>query len=217
MNIWPFSLSIGLSASLGEQSSLLRIATLWVAAGSHCRLEVLPGFEFLSCCQHPESEKTPAHHEKECGDDGCAAVELGFYKLAKPQQAPMKPLLAVGRLAGSFAGQLPGEQPGAPWSVLHPLRRSFPGSGNSPSARPCRRAHHRSFPEPSPRGLLCQRGVISRRVSVSICVGLNLSCLFMKRKIYRNWPLLLAVALRQCECAAGNEPGICIRLRHQRP
>jgi hypothetical protein len=71
------------------------IATLWVAAGSHCRLEILPGFEFLSCCQHSAVEKNPTHHEKDCQDDGCAAVELGFYKLAKPQQAPLKPLLLL--------------------------------------------------------------------------------------------------------------------------
>ena len=71
------------------------IATLWVVAGAHCRLEVLPGFEFLSCCQHSEAEKTPAHHEKDCGDDGCATVELGVYKQAKPQQAPVRPLLTL--------------------------------------------------------------------------------------------------------------------------
>ncbi|MCX6922123.1 MAG: hypothetical protein NT154_02720 [Verrucomicrobia bacterium] len=70
------------------------IATLWVAAGAHCRLEVLPGLEFLSCCQHTEAEKTPAHHEKDCGDDGCATIELGFYKVSKQQVSPVKPLLA---------------------------------------------------------------------------------------------------------------------------
>jgi hypothetical protein len=71
------------------------IATLWVAAGFHCRLEVLPGFEFLSCCQHSELEKSPTHHEKECNDDGCAAVELGFYKPEKLHDAPVIPLLVL--------------------------------------------------------------------------------------------------------------------------
>ena len=71
------------------------IATLWVAASFHCRLEVLTGFEFLSCCQHSESEQSPAHHEKECNDDGCAAVERGFYKQEKSQYAPVMPLLAL--------------------------------------------------------------------------------------------------------------------------
>jgi hypothetical protein len=71
------------------------IATLWVAASFHCRLEVLTGFAFLSCCQHSESEQSPAHHEKECDDDGCAAVERGFYKSETPQDAPVMPLLAL--------------------------------------------------------------------------------------------------------------------------
>ena len=65
-----------------------------MAASFHCRLEVLTGFEFLSCCQHSESEQSPAHHEKECNDDGCAAVERGFYKPETPQDAPVMPLLA---------------------------------------------------------------------------------------------------------------------------
>jgi len=71
------------------------MATLWVVASFHCRLEVVTGFEFLSCCQHSEGEKSPAHHEKECNDDGCAAVERGFYKQEKSQDAPLIPLLAL--------------------------------------------------------------------------------------------------------------------------
>jgi len=66
-----------------------------VAASFHCRLEVLTGFEFLSCCQHPESEQSPAHHEKECNDDGCTAVERGWYKPETPQDAPVIPLLGL--------------------------------------------------------------------------------------------------------------------------
>ena len=69
------------------------IATLWVAAGSHCRLEALSGFEFLSCCQHSEADRGPAHHEKECNGDGCAAIELGFYRLEQTQPAPVRPSL----------------------------------------------------------------------------------------------------------------------------
>ena len=70
------------------------MATLWVAVSFHCRLEVLTGFEFLSCCQHSKSEQSPAHHEKECTDDGCAAVERGCYKPEKLQDAPVIPLVA---------------------------------------------------------------------------------------------------------------------------
>ena len=74
---------------------VVAIATLWVAAGSHCRLEVLPGFEFLSCCQHQNAEQTPTHHEKDCDEDGCAAIELGFYKLEPTQPASLGPVLGL--------------------------------------------------------------------------------------------------------------------------
>jgi hypothetical protein len=66
-----------------------------VVAGFHCRLEVLPGFEFLSCYQQPGADKAPAHHEKDCGDDGCASVELDCYKTEQAQNAPLTPLLAL--------------------------------------------------------------------------------------------------------------------------
>jgi len=71
------------------------IATLWVVASFHCRLEVLSGFEFLSCCQHSAADKSPTHHERECTDDGCAAVESGLYKAEKLQDAPVIPLFAL--------------------------------------------------------------------------------------------------------------------------
>ena len=98
---------------------VLTIATLWVAAGEHCRLEMLSGLEFLSCCQHSEAEKTPAHHEKDCGDDGCAAVESGFYKQAKPQQSPPRPLLGL----VAWVVPLPEESPAH--SLGCPVRAAF--------------------------------------------------------------------------------------------
>jgi len=58
-------------------------------------LEALSGLEFLSCCQHAEADRSPAHHEKECDGDGCAAVELGFYKLEHTHPAPLRPFLAL--------------------------------------------------------------------------------------------------------------------------
>ena len=66
-----------------------------MAASLHCRLEVLPGFDFLSCCDHLDAPETPAHHDSDCGPDGCASVESGFYKISSPQTAPGKPLLAL--------------------------------------------------------------------------------------------------------------------------
>jgi len=83
------------------------MAILWVAASFHCRLEVLPGFEFLSCCLHPEGEKSPTHHEKECADDGCAAVELGLYRPETPQDASAMPFLTLVTLLSPLPEHVP--------------------------------------------------------------------------------------------------------------
>jgi hypothetical protein len=82
------------------QSVAVVLLALWLPATLHCRLENIPGLEFLSCCQHEDAEKTPAHHEQDCANDGCAAVESGFYKQEKPQDAPAKPVLALMTLPG---------------------------------------------------------------------------------------------------------------------
>ena len=71
------------------------MATLWVAAGAHCSLEALAGSHFLSCEQHAGAQTPPAHSEKECGDDGCWAIESGSYQAEKPIDAPARPLLAL--------------------------------------------------------------------------------------------------------------------------
>jgi hypothetical protein len=71
------------------------ITILWVVAGSHCLLETLPGFAFLSCGHHPEAAQTRAHHASDCGDDGCDAVELGFYTQPEHLTALVKPAPAL--------------------------------------------------------------------------------------------------------------------------
>jgi hypothetical protein len=71
------------------------IAAVWLAAGSDCLLELLPGLGFLSCCQHSQAEKCSAHDDGDCEADGCAAIESGFYQLEKPVVAPVAPSLAV--------------------------------------------------------------------------------------------------------------------------
>jgi hypothetical protein len=73
----------------------MAIAALWVAAGSHCLLEALPGMEFLSCCQHSEVEKSPAHHDNDCDGDGCATIESGLYKAEQGQPTLVRPLLPL--------------------------------------------------------------------------------------------------------------------------
>ena len=51
---------------------------IWGMATTHCDLEHLPVFEFLACCTHPD---TAPHQDQDCEQDGCAAVEDGFYKI----------------------------------------------------------------------------------------------------------------------------------------
>ena len=56
----------------------LMLAVLWLPVTMHCALEVLPGLDFLICCDH---EGAVPHEDDDCGADACATVESGFYKL----------------------------------------------------------------------------------------------------------------------------------------
>jgi hypothetical protein len=61
---------------------VLVLVTLWVPATVHCKLEELPGLQFLSCCDHGESAP---HQDDDCAVDACAVVEGGLYKVANPK------------------------------------------------------------------------------------------------------------------------------------
>ena len=101
------------------------------------------------------------------------------------------------------------------WLVPPPLRRSFPISGDSLSGRHCRPAHHPSFPELSLRGLLCNRGAISRRDVCPFCPLQPVLSVYEANDMSR----MAAASDRsdwQCVCAAGIEPGIAVRVGHQR-
>ena len=56
---------------------ILLLALLWAAAGNHCKLEQIPGWEFLACCIH---EDIAPHQDDDCATDGCATVENQLYK-----------------------------------------------------------------------------------------------------------------------------------------
>jgi len=77
------------------KSAAVLLLALWVPATLHCRLEQALSLELISCCQHEDAEKTPAHHETDCADDGCAAVESGFYKQEETEATPGRPLPAL--------------------------------------------------------------------------------------------------------------------------
>lgn len=102
--------------------AILVTATLafWLAGSNHCRLEQLPGMQFLACAPadcasdtnaHDESSDCTGHEnsgcpEDACAGDSCAEVEGAFYQSGKlrvkaeaPALASTNPLLAVLTLA----------------------------------------------------------------------------------------------------------------------
>ena len=54
---------------------------LWLPVTNHCRFEQIPGFSFLDCCNQEGGNS----QDQECQNDGCAAVEDGFYKTESNQ------------------------------------------------------------------------------------------------------------------------------------
>lgn len=71
---------------------VLALAGIWFPLTLHCALENLPGWEFLSCCSHPE-EAHP-HQDADCDHDGCSVVEMGGYRLEENPPAIDPPLLS---------------------------------------------------------------------------------------------------------------------------
>ena len=74
---------------------VMTVLALWVLATNHCRLELLPGLAFLTCCTHETAEPTADHHENDCESDACAAVEGGLYKTESQQVAPVNPVFVL--------------------------------------------------------------------------------------------------------------------------
>jgi hypothetical protein len=67
------------------------LLVMWGLATMHCALEQVAGFEFLACCQHPD---TVPHQDNDCSSDACAVVESGFYMIE--EQASPVPLPGLG-------------------------------------------------------------------------------------------------------------------------
>ncbi len=64
--------------TVSTKAVVLVLLALWGLATAHCALEQMPGLEFLACCQHASNAP---HQDNDCDQDGCAAVESGFYKI----------------------------------------------------------------------------------------------------------------------------------------
>lgn len=88
---------------------VIAVLALWVLAVNHCRLELVPGLAFLKCCQHESSEKTAGHHEEDCEDDACAAVEEGLYKAESNPITAVRPTFVV--LASFLTARLERDPP----------------------------------------------------------------------------------------------------------
>jgi hypothetical protein len=56
---------------------VLVLLALWPVVTNHCRLELLPGLDFLAC---DTPEPASSHQSSDCETDGCATVESSLYK-----------------------------------------------------------------------------------------------------------------------------------------
>jgi hypothetical protein len=93
---------------------IVLLALLWAAASNHCKLEEIPGLEFLSCCAHDD---TAPHQDDDCESDGCAAFENQLYKTETTQVSVALPIL----LFDSFLSPLLVEpSPPAPVNSVSP-------------------------------------------------------------------------------------------------
>ena len=105
---------------------VLALLALWLGATNHCRLEQIPGLEFLRCASDSEANA-------DCTDDGdgCDVVEKGFYKSEECTVVAVTPVfvasffllpaleqIAPPPLLSDFSMLAPPELPGT-WQFFH--------------------------------------------------------------------------------------------------
>ncbi len=66
------------------------LALAWVPLMSHCLIEVVPGFEFLSCSSDVQTSNEGGDP---CKSSGCCAVESAKYQ--SPRQQEITPIVVV--------------------------------------------------------------------------------------------------------------------------
>ena len=67
---------------------VIALAVLWVPITSHCKLELIPGLEFLHC-----AGDTPT--KSNCEGDSCQTVESGAYKTQDNDDLVPLPVVTV--------------------------------------------------------------------------------------------------------------------------
>ena len=87
---------------------VLTVLAVWGLAAMHCKLEVLPGLEFLECCCNVE---TNVPSPKDCENDGCGTIEDGSYRSEEESVSIPQPVLVRELLAELIEAPLPVFQP----------------------------------------------------------------------------------------------------------
>jgi hypothetical protein len=94
----------------------LTVLALWGLAAMHCKLEAVPGLEFLKTCCFADSS-TPS--SKGCEGDGCGAVEDGNYRAEEQSAFAPQPVLFLALVARIIEAPLP-EFPPYTFGTCHP-------------------------------------------------------------------------------------------------
>jgi hypothetical protein len=98
------SLCILTTVSKLSQAVALTVMALWGLAAMHCKLEVLPGLDFLKSCCFADSSPSSS---KNCESDGCGAVEDGSYRAEEQNAAAPQPLLILALISPVIEAPLP--------------------------------------------------------------------------------------------------------------
>ena len=68
--------------------TVLALLALWLGSTNHCRLEKIPGLEFLRCALDTDTDSN-------CDGDGCDVVEKALYKADGAQLVAVAPLFVA--------------------------------------------------------------------------------------------------------------------------
>jgi hypothetical protein len=82
----------------------LTVLAFWSLAAMHCKLEAVPGFDFLKTCCFVDS--VPAS-PIDCETDGCGAVEDGNYRSEEQTASAPQPLLILALLSSLVGAPMP--------------------------------------------------------------------------------------------------------------
>lgn len=71
------------------------VALTWVLLTSHCKIEVMPGFEFLRCATDIHAPAESESGGDPCKDSGCCSFESAQYQAPRQQEAAPVIVFAV--------------------------------------------------------------------------------------------------------------------------